>query len=161
MRHSSIQAFEIPDGLQPGDARKTTRARRCLRGKLSALLSDHESVVMISSIMPSPKYDAGASHRHRLLQPLLRRRRLWLDARGAPGDLASVRPGIGKAQPDIGPGQSVAVGMAVIRNSFAGLMENHCGRTEGVIPASLNSTSCRLVCRRDGNGATRGGLTPQ
>jgi hypothetical protein len=42
--------------------------------------------------------DAGTSHRYRLLQPLLRTRRLWLDARGAPGDLASVRPGIGKAQ---------------------------------------------------------------
>ena len=39
--------------------------------------------------------DAGASHRYRLLQPLLRRRRLWPDARGAHGDLASMTPRIG------------------------------------------------------------------
>src|SRR5262245_30089888 len=40
---------------------------------------------------------AGASHRYRLLQPFLRKRRLWSDARGAHGDLASMTPGIGKA----------------------------------------------------------------
>src|SRR5262249_40129644 len=40
---------------------------------------------------------AGASHRYRLLQPFLRKRRLWSDARGAHDDLASMTPDICKA----------------------------------------------------------------